>query len=74
MAFSWDTETVIEEGTIDEKSKFTVLLCTKGKNEFVQYIPENMTKEGWKKGTYRTVRLDELQRINTALLNKGGNE
>ncbi|USL89390.1 ssDNA binding protein [Bacillus phage vB_BceH_LY2] len=57
----WDKETVLETVVVDEKNKYDIVEAELGDNKFMIYVPYFMSKEGWKKGTSKSLRFDVLE-------------
>ncbi|ARQ95163.1 hypothetical protein FLAPJACK_252 [Bacillus phage Flapjack] len=57
----WDKETVLETVVVDDKNKYEIVEAELGNNKFLLYSPYFMSKEGWKKGTSKSLRFDVLE-------------
>lgn len=57
----WDKETVLETVVVDDKNKYDIVEAELGDNKFMLYVPHYMSKEGWKKGTSKSLRFDVLE-------------
>jgi len=57
----WDKETVLETVVVDDKNKYEMVEAELGGKQFMLYVPYYMSKEGWKKGTAKSLRFDVLE-------------
>lgn len=58
--FSWDKEEFLETVVVDEKNKYDMVLTELKGHRYLQYVPYFMSREGWKRGKTKSLRLDVL--------------